>query len=251
AKEQNLFLNPAKISGTCGRLLCCLAFEQEGYEEFHRRCPKMSKKYITNRGVVKVLRSSIFRNTLSLLPEEGEEFEVTLDEWQAMEPQRQGQVQQPKKSQPAQPQVQQGEVGDPADAPRKESQMRSRSKSNTGGGPAEGRNQPDEPGDSGDGFVHKRQERGERGERARPHHMEKAERSDRSEKKDRGDRQFRSRRGQGRPYASTAGQAQPSGAFVNNGQENAGGVASDAPAPKEEIRSAGLSRFLAATGEEE
>ena len=93
AKEQNLFLNPAKISGTCGRLLCCLAFEQEGYEDFHNRCPKMGKKYTTNRGVVKVLRSSIFRSTLFLLPEEGDEFEVSLEEWQSMEPARQGQPQ--------------------------------------------------------------------------------------------------------------------------------------------------------------
>ena len=94
AKEQNLFLNPTKISGTCGRLLCCLAFEQEAYEEFHKGCPKIGKKYNTNRGSVKVLRASIFRNTLSLLPEEGDEFEVAIDEWQAMEASRQGQAQQ-------------------------------------------------------------------------------------------------------------------------------------------------------------
>lgn len=100
AKEQNLFLNPTKISGTCGRLLCCLAFEQEAYEEFHSRCPKMGKKYITNAGVVKVLRSSIFHNTLSLLPEEGDEYEMSLEDWQAMDPVRQGQIQQPKKQAP-------------------------------------------------------------------------------------------------------------------------------------------------------
>ena len=93
AKEQNLFLNPTKISGTCGRLLCCLAFEQQGYEEFHSLCPKMGKKYNTNRGSVKVLRSSIFRNSLTLLPEEGDEYEVSLDEWQEMEASRQGQTQ--------------------------------------------------------------------------------------------------------------------------------------------------------------
>lgn len=93
AKEQNLFLNPVKISGTCGRLLCCLAFEQESYEEFHSRCPKIGKKYVTNRGAYKVLRSSIFRNTVLLLPEEGDEYELTLDEWQALNPTRQNQNQ--------------------------------------------------------------------------------------------------------------------------------------------------------------
>ena len=88
AKEQGLFLNPVKISGTCGRLLCCLSFEQHNYEEFHGRCPKLGKKYETARGVFKVLRASLFRNSLTLLPEEGDELEVTLEEWAAMQPVR-------------------------------------------------------------------------------------------------------------------------------------------------------------------
>ena len=88
AKEQGLFLNPVKISGTCGRLLCCLSFEQHNYEEFHGRCPKLGKKYETTRGIFKVLRASLFRNSLTLLPEMGDELEVTLEEWAAMEPAR-------------------------------------------------------------------------------------------------------------------------------------------------------------------
>ncbi|GAB6036441.1 hypothetical protein JCM15519_10000 [Fundidesulfovibrio butyratiphilus] len=84
AKEQNLFLNPAKISGMCGRLLCCLAYEQNSYEEFQRRCPKFGKKYQTTQGPVKVLRSNIFRETLSVLTEDGDERELTLDEWRAL-----------------------------------------------------------------------------------------------------------------------------------------------------------------------
>ncbi len=40
AKTQNLSLNPAKISGTCGRLMCCLNYEQEAYEDLIRTCPK-------------------------------------------------------------------------------------------------------------------------------------------------------------------------------------------------------------------
>ena len=81
AKEQNLFLNPTKISGICGRLLCCLSFEQKGYEEFHRMCPKVGKKYTTSMGAVKVLRSNFFKKTLSLLTEGFEEKEVSIDEW--------------------------------------------------------------------------------------------------------------------------------------------------------------------------
>jgi cell fate regulator YaaT (PSP1 superfamily) len=81
AKEQNLFLNPTKISGICGRLLCCLSFEQKGYEEFHRMCPRVGKKYTTALGSVKVLRSNFFKKSLSLLLENYDEKEVSIDEW--------------------------------------------------------------------------------------------------------------------------------------------------------------------------
>jgi cell fate regulator YaaT (PSP1 superfamily) len=81
AKEQNLFLNPTKISGICGRLLCCLSFEQKGYEEFHRMCPRVGKKYQTSLGQMKVLRSNFFKKSLSLLDENFDEQEVSIDEW--------------------------------------------------------------------------------------------------------------------------------------------------------------------------
>ncbi|MFZ5425372.1 MAG: PSP1 domain-containing protein [Thermodesulfobacteriota bacterium] len=84
AKEQNLFLNPSKISGMCGRLLCCLAYEQGTYEEFQRRCPKIGKKFMTSQGPVKVLRSNLFRETLTVYSESGEEKELSLDEWKAI-----------------------------------------------------------------------------------------------------------------------------------------------------------------------
>ncbi len=88
AKEQNLFLNPAKISGICGRLLCCLSYEQENYERFHRNSPRPGKKYMTSRGAMKVLRANMFRNSLSVLTEGNEELELTLEEWQGLEPRR-------------------------------------------------------------------------------------------------------------------------------------------------------------------
>ncbi len=88
AKEQNLFLNPTKISGICGRLLCCLAYEQKGYEAFHAKCPRVGKRYLTKNGLVKVLRANFFRESISLLPEEGDEMEVTVEEWNALEPRR-------------------------------------------------------------------------------------------------------------------------------------------------------------------
>jgi len=81
AKEQNLFLNPTKISGICGRLLCCLSFEQKGYEEFHRMCPRVGKKFTTAIGSVKVLRSNFFKKSVTLLTENFDEREVSIDEW--------------------------------------------------------------------------------------------------------------------------------------------------------------------------
>lgn len=86
AKEQNLFLNPAKISGICGRLLCCLAYEQENYDNFHRHCPRLGKRYQTDKGPMKVLRANLFRNSIAVLTESGEEQEIHLDEWQALSP---------------------------------------------------------------------------------------------------------------------------------------------------------------------
>lgn len=88
AKEQNVFLNPVKISGICGRLLCCLAYEQEHYDEFYRSCPKLGKKYHTDAGVFRVLRASLFRESVTVLSETGEEVEYPLAEWNTMSPHR-------------------------------------------------------------------------------------------------------------------------------------------------------------------
>ena len=50
AKEQGLSLNPVKISGTCGRLMCCLKFEQEAYEHLLRTTPKVGAIVETKEG---------------------------------------------------------------------------------------------------------------------------------------------------------------------------------------------------------
>ena len=51
AKEQNLSLNPTKISGVCGRLMCCLKNEEEAYEELNSRLPNLGDRVITNDGL--------------------------------------------------------------------------------------------------------------------------------------------------------------------------------------------------------
>ncbi|MDY7000354.1 MAG: regulatory iron-sulfur-containing complex subunit RicT [Thermodesulfobacteriota bacterium] len=92
AKEQNLFLNPTKISGICGRLLCCLSFEERNYEDFYKQCPKIGKRIPTSIGVVKVLRANFFRKSLSLLTDRGEEEEISLEEWEKIISKRPGKV---------------------------------------------------------------------------------------------------------------------------------------------------------------
>src|SRR5699024_5274437 len=47
AKDQNLSLNPAKISGLCGRLMCCLKYENDNYEQAKRDMPDIEEKIIT------------------------------------------------------------------------------------------------------------------------------------------------------------------------------------------------------------
>ena len=49
AKEQNLSLNPTKISGICGRLMCCLNYEQSTYEDIRKRLPKVGSIVKTRR----------------------------------------------------------------------------------------------------------------------------------------------------------------------------------------------------------
>lgn len=88
AKEQNLFLNPAKISGICGRLLCCLSYEQDNYDLFHKIAPKIGKTYMTDKGLLKVLRTNMFKNIACVLNEQGQEEEINVDDWQNLNPQK-------------------------------------------------------------------------------------------------------------------------------------------------------------------
>ena len=86
AKEQDLFLNPSKVSGICGRLLCCLAYEQENYEKFHNASPRPGKRYATARGHFKVVRSNMFQNSVTCIADGGEEVRFSLEEWNALNP---------------------------------------------------------------------------------------------------------------------------------------------------------------------
>ncbi|HJD47413.1 stage 0 sporulation protein [Lachnoclostridium sp. An196] len=85
AKEQNLSLNPAKISGVCGRLMCCLKHEQETYEELNSRLPGIGDIVTARDGVkgevnsVNVLRQTV-KVIVTLENEEKEIQEYKVDE---------------------------------------------------------------------------------------------------------------------------------------------------------------------------
>lgn len=66
AKEQSLSLNPSKISGTCGRLMCCLKYEQDCYEELLKITPKVGATVITAEGKGTVEDSNILTGILKV-----------------------------------------------------------------------------------------------------------------------------------------------------------------------------------------
>jgi cell fate regulator YaaT (PSP1 superfamily) len=78
AKDQHLSLNPAQISGGCGRLLCCLKYEHEFYVAARKRFPKEGKALRTDKGTERVVAVDIFRERVSLRSEEHGPRIVTL-----------------------------------------------------------------------------------------------------------------------------------------------------------------------------
>ncbi|GAV22937.1 PSP1 domain-containing protein [Carboxydothermus pertinax] len=64
AKEQNLTLNPTKISGICGRLMCCLKYESDTYEQVKDDYPEVGETVLTPMGEGKVTGVNIFRKTV-------------------------------------------------------------------------------------------------------------------------------------------------------------------------------------------
>ena len=77
AKEQNLSLNPTKISGVCGRLMCCLKNEEETYEELNRRLPGIGDYVTTEDGLKGEVQSvNVLRQLVKVIVEAGDEKEI-------------------------------------------------------------------------------------------------------------------------------------------------------------------------------
>ena len=73
AKTQNLSLNPTKISGTCGRLMCCLKYEQDAYEDLLRTAPKTESFVDTPEGRGTVVEVDVLRQRVKVRMEESPE----------------------------------------------------------------------------------------------------------------------------------------------------------------------------------
>ncbi len=66
AKEQNLSLNPTKISGICGRLMCCLNYEQSTYESIRKELPKVGSIVKTSEGTGEVIQNNIVKESVKV-----------------------------------------------------------------------------------------------------------------------------------------------------------------------------------------
>ncbi len=79
AKEQGLSLNPTKISGTCGRLMCCLKYEQESYEFLQKNTPRVGAYVSTPDFKGYVEEVNLLTGKLKVKPEKSEEAAVVFD----------------------------------------------------------------------------------------------------------------------------------------------------------------------------
>jgi cell fate regulator YaaT (PSP1 superfamily) len=77
AKEQNLPLNPTKISGLCGRLMCCLGYEHKTYKELLKGLPHQGEVIKTEKGSGKVTSVNVLKRSVMVELESGALFEVT------------------------------------------------------------------------------------------------------------------------------------------------------------------------------
>lgn len=79
AKNQNLSLNPSKINGVCGRLLCCLKYENDNYTEYKKDLPNIGSKVKIKEGEGKVISVDVFNRKYNVLLEDNQVVTVEAD----------------------------------------------------------------------------------------------------------------------------------------------------------------------------
>jgi len=80
AKNQNLSLNPTKISGLCGRLMCCLTFENETYQALREKFPKIGESVKTPHAEGRVIRHNVICGRVAIQTNDNRELEVPVSE---------------------------------------------------------------------------------------------------------------------------------------------------------------------------
>lgn len=80
AREQQLSLNPTKISGACGRLMCCLSYELAQYRDSADRLPPVGAKLKTGKGTCTVIRTESYREAVWVRDDEGGEHRIAYDD---------------------------------------------------------------------------------------------------------------------------------------------------------------------------
>jgi len=80
AKDQGLALNPSKISGACGRLMCCLQYEHQTYKELSQTMPKIGSNIQTPEGLGRVLKNNIIEQTILVRLEDESILTYTMEE---------------------------------------------------------------------------------------------------------------------------------------------------------------------------
>ena len=188
AKEQNLSLNPTKISGLCDRLMCCLKYEQDQYEATRKRMPRVGREIITPDGVGTINAINVLEETVRVRIAVGDTFELReypIDDCQRLEQQGAPAGEKPERREKQ-------EKAERADRPEKSERPEMAEK-------------PEKPEHS------EKQEKAEKAER-----REKPERNDRQDKGDRPERAPKQKRPD-RPERSEkqARPEQPQGERVN------------------------------------
>ena len=80
AKDQGLALNPSKISGACGRLMCCLQYEHQTYKELSQSMPKLGRNIQTPKGLGKVIQRNILKQTVLVILEDESILTYSIEE---------------------------------------------------------------------------------------------------------------------------------------------------------------------------
>jgi cell fate regulator YaaT (PSP1 superfamily) len=78
AKDQNLALNPVKISGVCGRLMCCLVYEHATYKELKKNLPQIGSNFDTTEGKGKIVKINLLQENAVVELEDGKKVSVSI-----------------------------------------------------------------------------------------------------------------------------------------------------------------------------